>query len=479
MASSMSRISPSNCVVGCGHHAPPMWKHQKDAVDFARDRRATLLHMGLGVGKSRVAIECAEEMGAKRVLILCPLSVVPAWEKQFREYGKRDWEVCLLNKGGVERKSKRAKDALKISKAFARPVVVVINYESARGAAFAKIATGTDWDLLICDEVHKLKSPQGKTSKWVSNLAAKVKKRLGLSGTPMPHSQMDIFGIFRTLDATIFGRSFVKFRKRYAVMGGYGGYEITGYKNTEELRSHMAKITFQADRGVLDLPDAIHQTIDVELSRDATRIYKELHDNLRADVQNQEVTAANGLVRLLRLQQLTSGVATIDGDPPTVVRVDEGKRKAFAELLEALPADEPVVAFGRFTADLEAVHLAAQDVKRDSLELSGRKRELEDWQNGKAPILAVQIQAGGAGIDLTRSAYCVYLSTGFSLGDYEQSLARVHRPGQDRTVFYYHLIAKDTVDVQVFHALRARKDAVEAVLADLALADSSEPQKIR
>ena len=123
--------------------------------------------------------------------------------------------------------------------------------------------------------------------------------------------------------------------------------------------------------------------------------------------------------------------------------------------------------------------MAAKDVGRESLELSGRKRELEDWQNGKAPILAVQIQAGGSGIDLTRAAYCVYLSTGFSLGDYEQSLARVHRPGQDRTVFYYHLIAKDTVDVQVFHALRARKDAVEAVLADLALADSSEPQKIR
>ena len=475
----MSRLSPTNCVIGCGHHAPPMWKHQQEAVDFARGRRATLLHMGLGVGKSRVAVSCAEEMGAKRVLILCPLSVVPAWGKQFREYAEQPWEVCLLNKGGVERKSRMARDAIKVSKAFARPLVIVINYESARGAAFAKIAMGTDWDLLVCDEVHKLKSPQGKTSKWVANLATKVKKRLGLSGTPMPHSQMDIFGIFRTLDATIFGRSFVKFRKRYAVMGGYGGYQITGYKNTDELRSKMALITFQADRGVLDLPDALHETVEVELSKSGERIYKDLSENLRADVQAGEVTAANGLVRLLRLQQLTSGVATIDGDPPVVVRVDEGKRKAFAELLEALPASEPVVAFGRFTADLDAVRLAAEDVGRESLELSGRKRELEDWQNGKAPILAVQIQAGGSGIDLTRAAYCVYLSTGFSLGDYEQSLARVHRPGQDRTVFYYHLIAKDTVDVQVFHALRARKDAVEAVLADLALADSSEPQKIR
>jgi SNF2 family DNA or RNA helicase len=439
--------------------------------------------MGLGVGKSRVAIVCAEEMGesgANRVLILAPLSVVPAWEKQFQEYATREWEVCLLNKGGVSRKAKLAKDAMKRATAFARPVVVIVNYESARGPAFADLAMHGGWDLLVCDEIHKLKSPTGTTSRWVSRLAKTIKKRLGLTGTPMPHSQMDIYGIFRTLDPTIFGWSFVRFRKRYAIMGGYGSYEIVGYQHTDELRSKMALITYQADRSVLDLPDAIHQTIEVEMGRDGRRIYTELSEHLRAEIQAGTIHCANGLVALLRLQQLTSGVATIDGDPPLVVRVDEGKRRAFADLLDALPASEPVVAFGRFHADLEAVHLAAKDAGRESLELSGRKRELEEWQDGKAPILAVQIQAGGVGIDLTHAgkkpcSYVVYLSTGFSLGDYEQSLARAHRPGAERTVFYYHLIATDTVDVQVFHALRARKDAVEAVLADLASADSLEP----
>ena len=92
---------------------------------------------------------------------------------------------------------------------------------------------------------------------------------------------------------------------------------------------------------------------------------------------------------------------------------------------------------------------------------------MEAWQAGDAPILAVQIQAGGVGIDLTRAAYCVYLSTGFSLGDYEQSVARCHRPGQDRTVFYYHILVKDSVDERVYKALRARKNVVESVLADI------------
>jgi SNF2 family DNA or RNA helicase len=113
------------------------------------------------------------------------------------------------------------------------------------------------------------------------------------------------------------------------------------------------------------------------------------------------------------------------------------------------------------------VHEAAKLTARDSLELSGSVRQLEQWQAGEAPVLAVQIQSGGTGVDLTRAAYCVYLSTGFSLGDYEQSLARVHRPGQDRTVFYYHIVAKDTVDEKVYAALRARKKVVEAILDEV------------
>ncbi len=79
----------------------------------------------------------------------------------------------------------------------------------------------------------------------------------------------------------------------------------------------------------------------------------------------------------------------------------------------------------------------------------------------------VQIQSGGVGIDLTRAAYAVYYSIGFGLGDYEQSLARLHRPGQSRKTHYYHLIAEDTVDRRLYGALEKRKDLITAVLEDL------------
>jgi SNF2 family DNA or RNA helicase len=79
----------------------------------------------------------------------------------------------------------------------------------------------------------------------------------------------------------------------------------------------------------------------------------------------------------------------------------------------------------------------------------------------------VQIQSGGVGIDCSRAAYAFYYSLGFSLGDYEQSLARLRRPGQTRCVRYYHLVCEGTVDAQVYAALRERRNVIEAVLRKL------------
>jgi SNF2 family DNA or RNA helicase len=124
--------------------------------------------------------------------------------------------------------------------------------------------------------------------------------------------------------------------------------------------------------------------------------------------------------------------------------------------------------FCRFVQDLATVRSVARVQKRTSFELSGRYKELEQWKNDTTgSVFAVQIQSGGLGIDLTRAHYCVYYSVGFSLGEYEQSQARVHRPGQKETVTYIKLIVRNTVDEKVYKALVEKKNVVEAVLAEI------------
>ena len=448
--------------------APPLWKHQRDAVHFALKRTATLWHMGLGTGKSRCAIEMAQEIDARRVLILCPLSVCAAWKEQHDQFAQ-DSHVVVLNKRSVSRKKTDAQFAMEKARAYGKPVVVVVNYESARNQPLASYLESCNFDLLVMDESHRIKSPKGATSKWVARLARTCKRRVALTGTPLPHSPMDIWAQARALTLgshQIFGPSYFKFRRRYAQMGGFGGKQIVGFQNMDDLRERMSRFTFQVDRSVLDLPPAMHERRTLDLSPKAMKLYTSLDALFYAQVKGGEITASNALVKLLRLQQLTGGTAAVeqpDGAMSLEI-VDNSKEDALTDLLQDLPVDEPVVVFARFLGDLGTVHRAAERAGRASLELSGNRRELEAWQAGAAPIIAVQIQSGGTGVDLTRAAYCCYLSTGFSLGDYEQSLARCHRPGQDRTVWYYHFVARDTVDEKVYGALRKRKNVVEAVL---------------
>jgi SNF2 family DNA or RNA helicase len=442
-----------------------LWTHQHEAVAFAAARPAAMWHMGMGTGKSRCAIELAKRVEAKRVLVLCPLSVCAAWSEQLARFGSGFIDINL-GKGGVKAKTTKAKQALARAAALNEPCFVVVNYESARNAPLSQLLEKQGFDLLVLDESHRIKSPSGATSRWVSRLARTCKRKVGLTGTPMPHSPLDVYAQFRALAPDVFGWSFVRFRSRYAKMGGFGGKQVTGFQNMDHLQEQLAKWTYQADRSVLDLPDATHTTRLVELEGEAKRIYRSLDDDFTAAVLDGEVTAANALVKLLRLQQTTSGLLPVETASGRVQEnvVSTAKQDALKDLFDDLDPREPVVVFGRFRGDLFNVHQAAQRAKRASLELSGARNELADWQAGHAPVLAVQIQSGGTGIDLTRARYCVYLSAGYSLGDYEQSLARVHRPGQKRPVSYYHFIAKDTVDEKVYDALRSRKQVVEAVL---------------
>jgi SNF2 family DNA or RNA helicase len=181
------------------------------------------------------------------------------------------------------------------------------------------------------------------------------------------------------------------------------------------------------------------------------------------------VTAANALTKLLRLAQITGGSVPVtnDDDSVHVTQVGSEKAEALEDLLDGLAMDEPVVVFCRFRADLDQIRRVTESLGRKYGELSGRVNSLDQWQRGQQDVLGVQIQAGGVGIDLTRACYVVYWSVGYSLGEYEQSLARAHRPGQDRTVTVYHLIAENTVDGKIYKALDQKKDIIQSILSDV------------
>lgn len=458
---------------------PPWWIHQRRAFHFARDQVAAGLFIGMGGGKSRVTVDLVRDAGDQRVLILCPKNVVGVWPKQFRLYAGDDaYRVISPRKGTVAKRADEISTALDrfVDDARSGPLVVVVNYESAWREPMAKLLLSVAWDRVILDESHRIKAPGGKASRFCQQLGRVARRRLCLTGTPMPHSPLDVYAQYRFLDPGIFGTNFTKFRARYAVMGGYEGREVLSYQREDELAARAYSIAYRiADEeldAILGLETPTHDTVECDLSPKARKIYKELWGDLVTELEHGEVTADNALVRLLRLAQVTSGhlpvdVETDDGVERIVEEIDTSKADALVDLLEDLPAHEPVVVVCRFTHDLDNVARAAAKLGRRYGELSGRRRDALTDDSTLAEdvdVAGIQIQAGGVGIDLTRAHYCVFYSVGFSLGDYDQVLKRTHRPGQTTRVSYYHLNVADSIDQTVYEALQQRKDVVDYVL---------------
>jgi len=445
------------------------WRHQREAVSFVRElyrsgKRGAMIAAVMGTGKSAMTVYLAVEESLRKILILCPLRVVQVWGPQFDMHSATRSMVVALDDSfsSVRAKREEAERKIKLAQARGVPVVVVINYDSVWRPPFAEWALKQKWDLVVADEIHRCKAPGGKASRYLSRLGKATRFRLGLSGTPMPHSPLDVYGYFRFIDPSIFGWSFNKFRQHYAVMGGYQNHQVTAYTNLDELNRKFYSVTFACGKDVLDLPPEMHITHTCQLGAEARAVYRSLERDLIAEIHAGEVIASNALVKLLRLQQITGGyVRTVDGED---VQIDSAKMNLLRDVLEDIAPDEPIVVFCRFHKDLSAVNRVADETGRRSLELSGRIDELKRWQAGEAPVLAVQIDSGGVGIDLTRARYAIYFSLGFSLGSYEQSLARIHRPGQTRPVEYIHLLAKGTVDEKVMTALAQRADVVNSVL---------------
>ena len=424
----------------------------------------------VAVDKTKVTVDliCNFPQKFKKVLVVCPASVIDVWagnEDRKGEFEKhalpeiyKKLVVHPVKNGSVEKKTKTAELARFSAEKQKKQFVAVINYESAWREPFATWAKEVEFDLVVADEEHRIKAPGGKCSKFFAALGKTARYRLGLSGTPLPHSPLDIYGQYRFLDPGIFGTSYTKFRNDYAIMGGFEGRQVVEYRNHDVLHDKMFSIAHRVmSKDVFDLPPFISETRICELSSTEKKIYKSMDEEFFAEVNNGMITADNALVKLLRLQEITSGY--LDKQP-----IGDSKKKLLADVMEDFETKEPIVVFARFTNDLRAVQEVAEKQGRKYGELSGHANDLSKWQIGERDVLGVQIKSGREGVDFTRARYSIYYSLGFSFGDYEQSIKRVDRPGQEREGMYIHLLAKDTVDFKVMEALQKREEVIKSVL---------------
>ncbi len=422
-----------------------------------------------GTGKTLTSIAVAgallEQGRIRRLLIVAPLSILGVWEDEFAKFAAFDYALTVL-RGSTAQKAKAIQSADE-----GALQVLVVNYESAWRveAALAK------WrpDMIVCDEGHKIKTHNIAASKALHRLGAKARYRLLLTGTVITNKPLDVFSQYKFADPKVYGTSFYLFRNRYFDMTGYGNHTPVMKRSMEaEFTRRLHSIAFRATKAeCLDLPDTTDIVRRVELEPTAMRAYRQLVRDSYAELRKGEVTATNVLTRLLRLSQLTGGFLLGDGGARPE-QVSTAKLDALADILGSAEQDgQKLVIIARFVPELRAIGklLAKRGIRYAQIsgEIKDRDAQVAAFQND--PDVAVflgQIATAGLGITLTAASTLVFYSLDYSMSNYEQTRARIHRVGQRRPCTYIHLVAQSTVDERVLRALRDKADLARALVDD-------------
>ena len=454
------------------------YAHQQAGYDFAcrifglYDSRirshgvAFLMEMGTGKTLTSIGVTGAlYQFGlVNRVLVACPLSITGVWEEEFQSFADYPVNITVL-KGTSEKKkqqiSKIPLDGMQI---------LIVNYESAwrLEAELLKF----DADLIIADEGHKLKDNRSRQSKGMQHLGDKARYKLLLTGTVITNREMDVFSQYRFLDSRIFGTSFYAFRNRYFDMTGYGNHiPVFRQSMADDFLKRMHCIAYRVTKEeCLDLPQIREEVRKIELEPKAMKMYEQLQEDCFTQLKGSEVTAANVLTKMLRLSQLTGGHLT--DDEHHVRPVSHAKLDALSDIIDAAVSDgQKLVVMARFVAEMDDIEELLKGKGIGYAVVRGgvkdRDDEVKQFQTDPScQVFVGQIAAAGLGITLTAAHTMVFYSLDYSMSNFDQAKARIHRVGQKQKCLYIYLIARGTVDSKVLRSLRKKVNLAKALVDD-------------
>ncbi len=343
-------------------------------------------------------------------------------------------------------------------------------------------------DLLVVDESHKFKGQSSQRSRLVDRIAKRVPRRIILTGTVMPQGPLDVFGQWRILDPFAFGTlqtdgtrkraTWEVFKDKYAVLGGYMGREIKGYKNLDQMQDVMAELAVVArKRESLDLPEDLDVVVPVVLSAREADTYKAMRKSLAATLDNgAKIMAPNRLAQRTRLRQITSG--HVKDDKGVTHALGTSKADVARSLVhDTLEGEKRIVVFALFTHE---IHLLSQKLAKTGTEvmtidgttsdedrLAFRKRF---GSNDPARIVMIaQITTMSLAVnELVTARHAIFASLSERRDDITQGRDRLHRIGQTQDCTFHFLLVPGTVDSVIYQAFQDKTDIEEAVLRHIA-----------
>ena len=445
-------------------------EYQRFTTEYIEAHPVSAIFLDCGLGKTSITLTAVNDLmfdsfEIRRVLVIAPIRVASfSWPAEIEK-----WDHLK----GIKYSVAVGTAAERLAALKRQADIYLINRENVQWL-ISESGIPFDFDMVVVDELSSFKNHQTKRFRALMKVRPKVKRIVGLTGTPSSNGLMDLWAEFRLLDmGERLGRFIGQYRTSYFRPDKQNGQVVFSYKPLpgaeKQIYGKISDITISMkSTDHLQMPELINSRYTVYLSEKEDSQYADLKKDLVLQMPDGEITAANAASLSGKLSQMANGA--IYTDAGETVAIHERKLDALEDIIEAANGKPVLVAYW-FRHDLERIteRLHKLKIPCSRLDTDGSIRK---WNAGEIPVALIHPASAGHGLNLQSGGNTlVWFGLTWSLELYQQTVARLWRQGQQsETVVVQHIITKGTIDERIMKAL-SEKDTTQAALIDAVKAD--------
>lgn len=441
--------------------------YQQYCIDKVLQHNSLGLFLDMGLGKTIITLTAINELkysyfDVSKVLVIAPKKVAEAtWQREAAKWDNTK-HLRIVSLLGT---AKQRLEALN-----AKGDIFIISRDNVAWLVDT-VRNAWPFDMVVVDEFSSFKSHTAKRFKALAAVRPRVKRLIGLTGTPSPNSLLDLWAQVYLLDGGArLGKRITHYRDRFFEPGKRNREVIYEYKPKagarEAILTRISDICISMkSEDYLQLPDITYNTVPVILDAKARKAYDSLERTMVLELGNEETIDAPSAVALSnKLQQLANGA--VYNEAHEWQEIHSCKLDAFTELVESLNGKH-VLVFYNFRSDLERLQAVLSRTALRVKKLEGPEEELA-WNEGKIDVLLAHPASAAYGLNLQEGGnHIVWYGLTWNLEQYLQANKRLHRQGQKEKVIIHHLIAEGTRDEDLVKALDRKENAQAYVLESL------------
>lgn len=437
--------------------------YQNDGIKWVLSHLYCGLFLPPGLGKTSIMLQSIsillEAKDIDTVIIVAPLRVCyMVWPNEIKKWDNfKHLSIGILH----------GKDKLNVWKE--KHDIYVINPEGLQWLSMV-IEPLKRNAMLICDESTLFKNHTSQRFKIIKQLAPIFKRRVILTGTPVPNGLQQIWTQIFILDlGKRLSKYITHFKQKYFYQAGYMGYDLQIIPGADkQIYDAISDIILHKDTDELDLPELIQNEIVVDLPNFIKLMYKEMKNDLMTEygVDNEDILyAESAAARDSKLKQIANG--DVYDEDKCGVHIHDEKINAIKQLVDDLNG-QPLLVMYEYLHSLAQLREAFPKAPWIGAGVVGNKLEsiINRWNKGEIPVLLLHPQVGGHGLNL-QDGGChniVWSSMPYDLELHDQANARVHRQGVKNSVTVHYVIAKSTIDEKIAKVLEGKADTQDALL---------------